>query len=148
LLVVLSSFYWTFYLINLRDNSQYLLQPFTEYFPQADIHEMLSPDILHQLIKGAFKDHIVTWVHDYIKAQHPENEANKILDDIDEQYVRSTDISQEYNLHIQFYSIALAPPFAGLRRFPEGRRFKQWTGDDSKALMKVGLIKLSSNING
>jgi hypothetical protein len=35
------------------------------------------------------------------------------------------------------HSIALAPPFAGLRRFPEGRNFKQWTGDDSKALMKV-----------
>jgi len=34
-------------------------------------------------------------------------------------------------------SIAIAPPFAGLRRFPEGRGFKQWTGDDSKALMKV-----------
>ena len=35
------------------------------------------------------------------------------------------------------FSIALAPSFAGLRRFSEGRNFKQWTGDDSKALMKV-----------
>ena len=35
------------------------------------------------------------------------------------------------------YRIAIAPPFSGLRRFPEGRGFKQWTGDDSKALMKV-----------
>lgn len=35
------------------------------------------------------------------------------------------------------FSIAITPPFAGLRRFPEGRGFKQWTGDDSKALMKV-----------
>lgn len=34
-------------------------------------------------------------------------------------------------------SIAAAAPFAGLRQFPEGRGFKQWTGDDSKALMKV-----------
>jgi hypothetical protein len=34
-------------------------------------------------------------------------------------------------------SIAAVPPFPGLRRFPHGRRFKQWTGDDSKALMKV-----------
>ena len=34
-------------------------------------------------------------------------------------------------------SIAIVPPFAGLRRFPQGRGFKQWTGDDSKALMKV-----------
>ena len=35
------------------------------------------------------------------------------------------------------YSISIVPAFAGLRRFPEGRGFKQWTGDDSKALMKV-----------
>ena len=33
--------------------------------------------------------------------------------------------------------IAATPPFPGLRRFKEGRNFKQWTGDDSKALMKV-----------
>jgi hypothetical protein len=33
--------------------------------------------------------------------------------------------------------IAAVPLFPGLRRFPEGRGFKQWTGDDSKALMKV-----------
>ena len=33
--------------------------------------------------------------------------------------------------------VAAAPSFPGLRRFPQGRRFKQWTGDDSKALMKV-----------
>ncbi|KAJ7167107.1 hypothetical protein C8R46DRAFT_1272411 [Mycena filopes] len=31
------------------------------------------------------------------------------------------------------------PPFPGLRRFPQGRGFKQWTGDDSKARMKVYL---------
>jgi hypothetical protein len=36
-----------------------------------------------------------------------------------------------------YFRIAITPPFAGLRRFPEGRGFKQWTGDDSKALMKV-----------
>ncbi len=29
------------------------------------------------------------------------------------------------------------PPFPRLRRFPHGHHFKQWTGDDSKALMKV-----------
>ena len=33
--------------------------------------------------------------------------------------------------------IAAAPPFSGLRCFPQGRGFKQWTGDDSKAPMKV-----------
>lgn len=36
-----------------------------------------------------------------------------------------------------YYRIAAVPSFPGLRRFPHGRRFKQWTGDDSKALMKV-----------
>jgi hypothetical protein len=33
--------------------------------------------------------------------------------------------------------ISVAPPFSRLRRFPQGRGFEQWTGDDSKALMKV-----------
>ncbi|TCD60181.1 hypothetical protein EIP91_010605 [Steccherinum ochraceum] len=47
-------------------------------------------------------------------------DAEEVLDDIDRR-------------------IALAPPFTGLRRFPQGRGFKQWTGDDSKALMKVYL---------
>ena len=42
-------------------------------------------------------------------------------------------------------SISLIPAFPGLRRFPEGRDFQQWTGDDSKALMKVRLIALLRN---
>jgi Plavaka transposase len=65
----------------------YAPQPFTNHFPRADIHELLSPDILHQLIKGAFKDHVVTWVNEYIKARHREKKANKILDDIDQRYI-------------------------------------------------------------
>jgi hypothetical protein len=40
-------------------------------------------------------------------------------------------------LHKNGPRIAAVPLFPGLRRFPEGRGFKQWTGDDSKALMKV-----------
>lgn len=61
-------------------------QPFTDYFPRADIHELISPDILHQLVKGAFKDHVVTWIHSYIKAKHGEQAGNRILDDIDWRY--------------------------------------------------------------
>ncbi|KAH9011095.1 hypothetical protein EDB83DRAFT_2322269 [Lactarius deliciosus] len=56
--------------------------PFTDGFPRADIHELLSPDLLHQL-KGAFKDHLVTWVNDRVKAEYPAKEANKTLDDVD-----------------------------------------------------------------
>jgi hypothetical protein len=35
--------------------------------------------------------------------------------------------------------IAASPLFAGLRQFHQGRAFKQWTGNDSRALMKVWL---------
>lgn len=43
-------------------------------------------------------------------------------------------------------SIAAVPSFPGLRRFPEGRGFKQWTGDDSKALMKVFFFLLNMRV--
>ncbi|PBK81654.1 hypothetical protein ARMGADRAFT_1048787 [Armillaria gallica] len=71
------------------------IRPFTFDFPWADIHQILTSDLLHQVIKGSFKDHLV--------------------------------------------DIAATPTFPGLRRFPHARRFKQWTGNDSKALMKVYL---------
>ena len=43
----------------------------------------MSPDLLHQLIKGTFKDHLVVWVNDYIKAEYSPLDAQKIIDDID-----------------------------------------------------------------
>ncbi|KAF8488801.1 hypothetical protein F5888DRAFT_1622732, partial [Russula emetica] len=101
--------------------------PFTTHFPRADIHELLAPDLLHQIIKGTFKDHLVTWVMDYVAAEHGKSHANQILADIDRR-------------------IATVPLFTGLRRFPEGRGFKQWTGDDSKALMKVFLPAISGHV--
>ncbi|KAI0669170.1 hypothetical protein C8Q78DRAFT_978303 [Trametes maxima] len=103
------------------------LTPFTAYFPRADIHELLSPDLLHQVIKGTFKDHLVTWVEDYLVAKHGRAGAAVIMADIDRR-------------------IAAVPGFPGLRRFPEGRGFKQWTGDDSKALMKVYLPAIAGHV--
>lgn len=58
-------------------------QPFTMHFPQANIHEMMSPDLLHQVIKGAFKDHIIEWIQQWLVKTHGEVHANKILEDID-----------------------------------------------------------------
>jgi hypothetical protein len=63
------------------------IQPFTNDFPRADIHEMLSPDILHQLIKGTFKDHLVEWVCEYLTLSEGEARANEILDEIDRRCV-------------------------------------------------------------
>lgn len=58
-------------------------QPFTEYFPRADIYELLSPDLLHQVIKGTFKDHIVTWVNEYLILTYGKSGAKEVIDDID-----------------------------------------------------------------
>lgn len=66
--------------------TQFHFQPFTNDFPRADILEMLSPDLLHQLIKGTFKDHLVTWVGEYLTLTHGEARAKEILDDIDQRY--------------------------------------------------------------
>ncbi|KAG0703375.1 hypothetical protein DFH29DRAFT_981942 [Suillus ampliporus] len=96
------------------------LVPFTNDFPRADIYQMISPNILHQLVKGAFKDHLVEWV-------------------------------SSSSVHIAYYyssclRIAAVASFSGLRRFPQGRGFKQWTGDDSKALMKVYLPAIEGHL--
>ncbi|KAH9952562.1 hypothetical protein BGW80DRAFT_1440399 [Lactifluus volemus] len=73
--------------------------PFTADFLRADIHEMISPDLLYQVIKGAFKDHLMTWVCSYLRLIHSESQGDAIIDDID-------------------CRITIVPPFPSLRRFP------------------------------
>ena len=66
---------------------------------------------------------------------HGEKRSLEIIEDIDRRY----DFSLLFcNIrYILSLRISAVPPFSGLRRFPDGRDYQQWTGDDSKALMKV-----------
>ena len=61
-------------------------QPFTCFFPRADIHELLAPDLLHQIIKGVFKDHLVEWVLAYLHNAHGTKVSLEIIEDIDHRY--------------------------------------------------------------
>lgn len=70
-----------------RNCKTHAIQLFTDNFPRADIHELLAPDLLHQVIKGCFKDHLVQWVADYLSTVHNEAQANLIMDDIDQRCV-------------------------------------------------------------
>ncbi|KAG1731306.1 hypothetical protein EDD22DRAFT_982578 [Suillus occidentalis] len=104
-----------------------VLIPFTNDFPRADIHKLISFDLLHQLVKGAFKDHLVDWVLKYLKLTHGTKRGEEIMSDID-------------------HRIAAVASFTGLRRFPDSRGFKQWMGNDSKALMKVFLSAIEGHV--
>ncbi|KDQ50194.1 hypothetical protein JAAARDRAFT_200196 [Jaapia argillacea MUCL 33604] len=108
-----------------------MTMPFTHGFPHVDIHELLSPDLLHQAIKGTFKDHIMSWVNEYLHLVHGETRANEIIDNID---------------HCTFTRISAVPAFPGLHQFPDGHDFSQWTSDDSKALMKVYLPVIAGHV--
>jgi hypothetical protein len=43
----------------------------------------MAPDLLHQIIKGTFKDHLVEWVGEYLVAEHGGARAAAIMADID-----------------------------------------------------------------
>ena len=75
------------YITTSRCNILINFQPFTYEFPNADIHSIITPDILHQLVKGTFKDHLVMWVEDYIKQEYTQKRAKKIFADIDRRWV-------------------------------------------------------------
>ena len=58
-------------------------QPYTSYFPRGDIYEQITPDLLHQMIKGVYKDHLVSWVCKYLEYLHGAAGGARVIDEID-----------------------------------------------------------------
>ncbi|KAJ7846477.1 hypothetical protein B0H14DRAFT_3454337 [Mycena olivaceomarginata] len=91
------------------------------------IHNNIIPFTYDFPNQGTFKDHLVSWVNECLVLKHSEKHAFKIIQDIDRRPLA-------------------VPEFPGLRRFPDGHNFSQWTGDNSKALMKIYIAAISGYV--
>lgn len=68
---------------------------FTQQFVRADVYELIAPDILHQVVKGVFKDHIVTWNETYLENLADKKLGKAISSEIDLRYVRKSSLTRK-----------------------------------------------------
>ncbi|KAJ7918043.1 hypothetical protein B0H13DRAFT_2231346 [Mycena leptocephala] len=90
--------------------------PFWKDLPHCDIFQYFTPDILHQLHKGVFKEHISSW-------------ATASLG--------GTEAANEEEIDFRFRAM---PSHPGLRHFKQGISLvSQWTGNEFKQMEKIFL---------
>lgn len=96
-----------------------VFHPFWEKFPHCDIFSCFTPDVLHQLHKGVFNDHLRTWICSV---------ADTVKDELDERF-------------------KAFPNYQGLRDFKGGISIMtQCSGREFKDMQRVFLALLTGAV--